>query len=80
MHLEDCIDLPDNIVRTVYTNFVPKVQDVQIFVRRVCVVYKAGTINAVHAGARVKKLLQLVSGGVYDEEGKFNTYIKNATI
>ena len=27
-----------------------------------------GTINAVNAGARVKKLLQLVSGGVYDEE------------
>jgi len=30
---------------------------------------QAGTINAVHAGARVKKLLQLVSGGVYDEDG-----------
>ena len=28
---------------------------------------KQGTINAVNAGARVKKLLQLVSGGVYDE-------------
>ena len=30
---------------------------------------KQGTINAVNAGARVKKLLQLVSGAVYDEVG-----------
>ena len=30
---------------------------------------KQGTINAVNAGARVKKLLQLISGGVYDENG-----------
>ena len=35
---------------------------------------KQGTINAVNAGARVKKLLQLVSGGVYDEEGKIQYF------
>ena len=29
-----------------------------------------GTINAVHAGAKVKKLLQLCTGAVYDEHGK----------
>ena len=29
---------------------------------------KTGTVNAVHAGARVKKLLQLVTGAIYDED------------
>ena len=29
-----------------------------------------GTINAVNAAARVKKLLQLVSGAVYNEDGQ----------
>ena len=28
------------------------------------------TINAVHAGAKVKKLLQLCTGALYDEEGR----------
>ena len=28
-----------------------------------------GTINAVNAGARVKKLLQLLTGAIYDQEG-----------
>ena len=31
---------------------------------------KQGTINAVNAGARVKKLLQLITGAVYTEPGK----------
>jgi hypothetical protein len=28
---------------------------------------KVGTVNAIHAGSRVKKLLQLVTGAVYDD-------------
>jgi superfamily II DNA/RNA helicase len=40
-----------------------------LFVKESVLYTKSGTINAVHAGARVKKLLQLVSGGVYDEDG-----------
>ena len=69
--LEDCIDLPDNIVRTLYTSLTPAVQKMYKTLQDSSVLYtKMGTINAVHAGARVKKLLQLVSGGVYDEEGK----------
>ena len=68
--LEDCIDLPENIVRTVRTKLSPKVQAMyDIFVKESVLYTNSGTINAVHAGARVKKLLQLVSGGVYDEDG-----------
>ena len=68
--LEDCIDLPDNIVRTVYTNLSPKVMKMYKTLAKESVLYtKQGTINAVNASARVKKLLQLVSGGVYDEFG-----------
>ena len=67
--LEDCIDLPDNIVRTVYTSLSPKVMAMYKTLAEESVLYtQQGTINAVNAGARVKKLLQLVSGGVYDEE------------
>ena len=67
--LEDCIDLPDNIVRTVYTSLSPKVMAMYKTLAQESVLYtQQGTINAVNAGARVKKLLQLVSGGVYDEE------------
>jgi SNF2 family DNA or RNA helicase len=68
--LEDCIDLPENIVRTVRTNLSPEVQRMYNDFSKDSVLYtKMGTINAVHAGARVKKLLQIISGGVYDENG-----------
>ena len=68
--LEDCIDLPDNIVRTVYTNLSPQVAKMYKTLAEDSVLYtQQGTINAVNAGARVKKLLQLISGGVYDENG-----------
>ena len=67
--LEECIDLPDNIVRTVYTSLSPKVMAMYKTLAEESVLYtQQATINAVNAGARVKKLLQLVSGGVYDEE------------
>jgi len=68
--LEDCIDLPDNIVRTVYTSLTPQVARMYKTLAEESVLYtRQGTINAINAGARVKKLLQLVSGGVYDENG-----------
>ena len=68
--LADCIDLPDNIVRTVNTNLTPNVQKQYKLLAEESVLYtKQGTINAINAAARVKKLLQLVTGAVYDQEG-----------
>ena len=63
--LEDCIDLPDNIVRTVYTTLSPQVAKMYKTLAEESVLYtKQGTINAVNAGARVKKLLQLGKQGI----------------
>ena len=64
------MDLPDNIIRTVNTRLTPNVQKQYKLLADESVLYtKSGTVNAVHAAARVKKLLQLVTGAVYDEDG-----------
>ena len=69
--LEDCIDLPENITRTIYTNLSKQVKHYYDTLAEESVLYtKQGTINAVNAGARVKKLLQLITGAVYTEPGK----------
>tara|TARA_Y100001972_G_scaffold122780_1_gene168928 strand:- start:447 stop:1130 length:684 start_codon:yes stop_codon:yes gene_type:complete len=63
------MDLPDNITRTINTKLTPQVQKQYNMLANDSVLYtKTGTVNAVHAGARVKKLLQLVTGAVYDED------------
>ena len=68
--LEDCIDIPENVVRTVYTTLSPVVRKNYETLAAESVLYtKQGTINAVNAGARVKKLLQLLTGAVYDQAG-----------
>lgn len=69
--IDDCMDLPDNIVRNVYTKLTPRVQKMYDTLAEESVLYTTkGTINAVNAAARVKKLLQLVSGAVYNEDGQ----------
>ena len=71
--LSECIDLPDNITRTINTKLTPQVQkQYDLFAKDSVLYTKAGTVNAVHAGARVKKLLQLVTGAVYDEDKLVN--------
>ena len=68
--LEDCIDIPENVVRTMYTNLSPTVRKNYETLAEESVLYtQQGTINAVNAGARVKKLLQLLTGAIYDQEG-----------
>ena len=68
--LEDCIDIPENVVHTMYTTLSPAVRKNYETLAAESVLYtKQGTINAVNAGARVKKLLQLLTGAVYDQEG-----------
>ena len=68
--LEDCIDLPDNITRIMHTDLTPAVKAMYDLLAEESVLYTTqGTINAVNAGVRVKKLLQLVSGAIYDQAG-----------
>lgn len=68
--LNDCIDLPETSIRTIYTNLSTKTRKAYELLSEESVLYTTtGTINAVNAGARVKKLLQLITGAVYDQEG-----------
>jgi len=68
--LNDCIDLPETSIRTMYTNLSNKTRKAYNTLSEESVLYtKQGTINAVNAGARVKKLLQLITGAIYDQEG-----------
>ena len=68
--LEDCIDIPPNTLRHLYVDLPKKIRmKYDELAYHSYLETQNGTINAIHAGARVKKLLQLLSGAVYDSEG-----------
>lgn len=68
--LENCIDMPEQSVRAMYVQLPNKIRRQYTDLTEDSVLYTAaGTVNAVHAGARVKKLLQLCTGAIYDEHG-----------
>lgn len=68
--LEDCIDMPENTTSTMFVDLPPKIMSQYKDFSEDSVLYTGKTtINAVHAGAKVKKLLQLCTGAVYDEDG-----------
>jgi SNF2 family DNA or RNA helicase len=68
--LEDCIDMPENIMSMVYTTLPDKVMKQYKQLAQESVVSIDGKeITSVHAGAKVRKLLQLCTGAAYDAEG-----------
>jgi len=68
--LESCIDMPEQTVSTMYVQLPNRIYQQYLQLSEDNVLYTgAATINAVHAGAKVKKLLQLCTGAVYDEYG-----------
>jgi len=68
--LEECIDMPEQTTRQMYVTLPKTIQSQYIALAEDSVLYTGKTtINAVHAGAKVKKLLQLCTGAVYDEHG-----------
>lgn len=68
--LEDCIDMPEQSINTMYVDLPKKILDQYNILAEDSVLYtKTGTVNAIHAGAKVKKLLQLCTGAVYDDHG-----------
>jgi superfamily II DNA or RNA helicase len=69
--LTECIDMPEQTVSTMYVTLPKKIrkQYEGLVVDSVLYTDKA-TVNAVHAGAKVKKLLQICTGAVYDEYGE----------
>tara|TARA_R100001460_G_scaffold51865_4_gene90701 strand:- start:2012 stop:3373 length:1362 start_codon:yes stop_codon:yes gene_type:complete len=69
--LEDCIDMPSQTVSTMTTTLPKSIMDQYVELATDSVLHTSeGTVNAVHAGAKVKKLLQLCTGAMYDNEGK----------
>jgi SNF2 family DNA or RNA helicase len=69
--LEECIDMPEQSVHTMLVDLTPKIMDQYNILAEDSVLYTGkATINAINAGARVKKLLQLCTGAVYTEDGK----------
>jgi SNF2 family DNA or RNA helicase len=67
--LEDCIDMPEQII-TDYNVVIPdKVRDQynQLLDQSVLDL-KTGIVDAVNAGARFRKLLQLLTGQIYDSQ------------
>jgi SNF2 family DNA or RNA helicase len=69
--LTECIDMPEQSVQTMYVSLPNKIMQQYKQLSEDSVLYTGkGTINAVHAGSKVKKLLQLCTGAVYDEHGE----------
>jgi len=68
--LEDCIDMPEQSVHTMCVQLTPAIMEQYKLLAEDSVLYTGkATINAINAGARVKKLLQLCTGTVYTEDG-----------
>lgn len=71
--LEDCIDMPAQSLHTLLVDLSPKTMRQYKQLATDSTLYTGDTtIDAVSAGARVKKLLQLCTGAVYDSEGTAN--------
>lgn len=70
--LDDVTELPDTIYRDIYVELPQKVRAQYDFLRResLLALDNGEVINAIHAGARMQKLLQTLSGAVYDESGE----------
>lgn len=66
---DDCIDIPENTTHTLEVALPPKLMTQYKQLEREAILFmEQGEINAVHAGAKATKLLQLCSGAVYDNE------------
>jgi superfamily II DNA or RNA helicase len=62
--------MPKQTIQTVQVTLPRTIMDQYNALREDSVLYTGtATINAIHAGAKVKKLLQLCTGAVYDEQG-----------
>jgi len=68
---EDCIDIPENTSRMMYIDLPPRLQASYTVLKDEAILEaeSGAIINAIHAGAKYQKLLQLCSGAVYDENG-----------
>ena len=70
VNLDDVAELPDLITRTIPVELPPALRTTYEQMRRQSLIeLESGTVSAIHAGSRMQKLLQILSGAVYDEQG-----------
>ena len=63
--------MPEHTIRQIQVSLPKKIQDQYEMLAEDSVLYTGtGTINAIHAGAKVKKLLQICTGAVYNDIGE----------
>lgn len=68
---EDCVDIPANTVRTMELQMPPFIRTAyENFLHDSYLETEGGVLTAIHAGARVRKGLQILSGAVYDGSGE----------
>lgn len=69
--LEDCQDIPPNTTRVMYVDMPDEVMQAYNEMEQESeLILDKGYIDAVHAGVKVKKMLQILSGSIYDSDGK----------
>ncbi|GAA4648120.1 DEAD/DEAH box helicase [Kistimonas scapharcae] len=68
---DDCLDVPEHSIHTYFVDMPSQVmRQYNELLEASFLETQNGEISAVHAGSRIKKLLQLLSGAVYDEDGE----------
>lgn len=70
--LDEVSELPETVTRTVTVKIPPKLRAQYDYLAKESIMMfdDGDIINAIHAGARTQKLLQTVSGAIYDEQGE----------
>ena len=69
--LEECIDMPEHNVYTIRVDLPASVMKAyKQLSAESTVELTAGRLTTIHAGAKVKKLLQICTGAVYNEDGE----------
>lgn len=81
VRFEDCLDVPENVQRTLTVNLPPRLMtQYRQLLREAALEHESGAmITAIHAGAKAQKLLQLCSGAVYDGEGGYKVFDSSRT-
>lgn len=71
VELNDVQELPQTVTRSMTVNLPAKLRREYESMRRDSMLFleSGGLVNAVHAGARMQKLLQMCAGAIYDEHG-----------
>jgi len=72
--LRDCIDMPENVAYTVATKLPQKLMaQYHTMLNEAVLELESGeAVNAVHAGAKINKMLQICGGAVYGEDGSYH--------